>query len=114
MVRSVQRRQLIKGAAAGVTGLALGPLQAFAQAKDTVTIAWPADVPSWDPQQRTAPDAQGIYKAVFDQPIDQSSHRRAVPMKNDAESCGTVIPLALCRCGLVCDYAVMHGRVGGK
>lgn len=72
MVRSVQRRQLIKGAAAGMTGLALGPLQAFAQAKDTVTIAWPADVPSWDPQQRTAPDAQGIYKAVFDQPIDQN------------------------------------------
>lgn len=72
MVRSVQRRQLIQGAAAGITGLALAPLQAFAQARDSVTIAWPTDVPSWDPQQRTAPDAQPIYKAVFDQPIDQN------------------------------------------
>ena len=38
---------------------------------DRVTIGWPSDIPSWDPEQRTVPDAQPIYKMVFDQPLDQ-------------------------------------------
>jgi hypothetical protein len=29
---------------------------------DKVTIGWPSDIPSWDPEQRTVPDAQPIYK----------------------------------------------------
>ena len=39
---------------------------------DTVTIGWPSDVPSWDPNQRFTPDAQPIFKVVFDQPLDQN------------------------------------------
>jgi peptide/nickel transport system substrate-binding protein len=68
------RRVLLKGAGAGVASLVLGSFgrSVLAAEKDTVTIAWPSDVPSWDPQQRTAPDAQPLYKAVFDQPIEQN------------------------------------------
>ena len=71
MGHKVSRRGLLKGAGAGVASLALGSLgrSVLAAEKDTVTIAWPTDVPSWDPQQRTAPDAQPLYKAIFDQPI---------------------------------------------
>ena len=52
---------------------------AFAQAKDAVTIGWPSDVPSWDPNQRFTPDAQPIYKLVFDQPLDQNEKLDLVP-----------------------------------
>lgn len=53
-----------------VAALAAGG--AFAQAKDAVTIGWQSDIPSWDPTQRTSPDSQSIFKAVFDQPLDQA------------------------------------------
>jgi peptide/nickel transport system substrate-binding protein len=52
---------------------------AFAQAKDSVTIGWPSDVPSWDPNQRFAPDAQGMFKLVYDQPLDQSPELKLIP-----------------------------------
>ncbi|HET7880362.1 MAG TPA: ABC transporter substrate-binding protein [Acetobacteraceae bacterium] len=48
-------------------------------ASDAVTIAWPSDVPSWDPNQRFTPDAQPLFKAVFDQPLDQDPSLRLVP-----------------------------------
>jgi peptide/nickel transport system substrate-binding protein len=67
------------GAAASVLGGSpLGDL-AFAQSKDAVTIGWPSDVPSWDPNQRFTPDAQSIYKLVFDQPLDQNEKLDLVP-----------------------------------
>jgi len=46
---------------------------------DKVTIGWPSDVPSWDPEQRTVPDAQPIYKMVFDQPLDQAPDLKLIP-----------------------------------
>ena len=46
---------------------------------DKVTIGWPSDVPSWDPEQRTVPDAQPIYKLVFDQPLDQAPDLKLIP-----------------------------------
>lgn len=52
---------------------------AYAQAKDSVTIGWPADVLSWDPNQRFAPDSQSILKLVFDQPLDQNEKLDLVP-----------------------------------
>src|SRR5215471_19212337 len=48
-------------------------------ADDAVTIAWPNDVPSWDPNQRFTPDAQSLFKAVFDQPLDQDPQLKLVP-----------------------------------
>ena len=49
------------------------------QAKDTATIGWPNDVGSWDPNQRFTPDAQAIFKAVFDQPLDQDPQLNLIP-----------------------------------
>ena len=75
MAHDASKRTLIKATGAGLATLALAPAMKLAQAadKDTVTIAWPSDVPSWDPEQRLVPDAQPIFKAVFDQPIEQNA-----------------------------------------
>ena len=62
----LSRRLLLASAA----GAAL-PLPALA-AQDSATIGWPSDVTGWDPTLRFTPDAQGIYKMVFDQPLTQS------------------------------------------
>jgi peptide/nickel transport system substrate-binding protein len=64
------------GAAAGLGG-SLRP--SGAAANDAATIGWPNDVPSWDPNQRFTPDAQPIYKAVFDQPLDQDPQLKLIP-----------------------------------
>src|SRR5947209_15480037 len=63
----------------GTTGSALLGDFALAQNKDAVTIGWPTDVPSWDPNQRFVPDAQPIFKLVFDQPLDQSEKLELIP-----------------------------------
>ena len=71
---SITRRSLIGSAA-------LSPFAgrlAHAAGEDA-TIAWPNDVPGWDPNQRFTPDAQSLYKAVFDQPIDQDPKLRLIP-----------------------------------
>jgi peptide/nickel transport system substrate-binding protein len=70
--------QMLMGSAATIGASA--PFDAaFAAANDTVTIGWPNDVPSWDPNQRFTPDAQPIFKAVFDQPLDQSADLKLIP-----------------------------------
>src|SRR5258708_34796945 len=83
MTIEVDRRTALQtlglGAAARVFGGALRGDLAFAQSKDAVTIGWPSDVPSWDPNQRFTPDAQSIYKLVFDQPLDQNEKLDLVP-----------------------------------
>ncbi len=52
---------------------------AHAAEPDSVTIGWPSDVTSWDPNLRFTPDAQAIFKAVFDQPLDQDPALKLVP-----------------------------------
>jgi peptide/nickel transport system substrate-binding protein len=64
--------------AAGSTALVGSMTDAFA-AGDAATIGWPSDVPSWDPNQRFTPDAQPIFKLVFDQPIDQDAKLKLIP-----------------------------------
>jgi len=68
--------QLIAGAAAGISAPVA---QTLAAGNDTAIIGWPNDVPSWDPNQRFTPDAQPIFKAVFDQPLDQDPELKLVP-----------------------------------
>src|ERR1700760_1143329 len=46
---------------------------------DVVTVAWPSDVPGWDPNQRFTPDAQSLFKAVFDQPLEQDTSLKLIP-----------------------------------
>ncbi len=67
MVR-LSRRHFAQGASLATV---LAALPALAEGKDSVTIGWPSDVTGWDPNQRFTPDAQAIYKMVFDQPLDQ-------------------------------------------
>jgi peptide/nickel transport system substrate-binding protein len=58
------------------TGL---PALGHAQDADTATIGWPSDVPTWDPNVRFVPDAQSLFKMVFDQPLDQDPSLKLVP-----------------------------------
>ena len=71
MTFQVKRRSFLQMAMGGIAGLGLPVPFARAAANDAATIGWPNDVPSWDPNQRFTPDAQPIFKAVFDQPLDQ-------------------------------------------
>ncbi|MCX7383122.1 MAG: ABC transporter substrate-binding protein, partial [Alphaproteobacteria bacterium] len=70
----ISRRLLLQSAAAGslVT-------PALAAEPDSVTVGWPSDVTSWDPNQRFTPDAQSIFKAIFDQPLDQDPSLKLIP-----------------------------------
>jgi len=53
---------------------------ALAQDKPTeLKIAFPVDVPSWDPTAFTAPPGQSIFKAVFDSPMFVDDNQEAVP-----------------------------------
>ena len=70
-------RRVFLGIAAGA--VSLPHFAAAAAGKDAVTIGWPNDVPSWDPNQRFVPDAQSLFKAVFDQPLDQDPELRLIP-----------------------------------
>src|SRR5436309_13227910 len=74
------RRTFLQMAALGAAGAAIFPrVDTALAAGDAVTIGWPNDIPSWDPNQRFTPDAQPIFKAVFDQPLDQDPQLHLVP-----------------------------------
>src|ERR1700733_1966553 len=83
MAFQVKRRSFLQmamgGFAGGIAGLGLPVPFARAAANDAATIGWPNDVPSWDPNQRFTPDAQPIFKAVFDQPLDQDPKLKLIP-----------------------------------
>jgi peptide/nickel transport system substrate-binding protein len=82
MTFELERRALLRmlglgaGMLAGHHGVALAQDSGKGGA---VTLGWPTDVPSWDPNQRFTPDAQPIYKLVFDQPLNQSPDLDLVP-----------------------------------
>src|SRR5215468_2901287 len=78
MAFRIDRRTAIK-LGLGAAGSALIGARAYAQDKDSVIMGWPSDVPSWDPNQRFVPDAQPIFKLVFDQPLDQSEKLELIP-----------------------------------
>jgi len=69
-------RRVLLGAAAASAALPLRPTRA---AEDSATIGWPSDVPTWDPNQRFSPDAQSIFKMVYDQPLMQDPQLKLVP-----------------------------------
>src|SRR5215475_2271843 len=78
MTFRIDRRTALK-LGLGTAGSALIGELASAQDKDSVIIGWPSDVPGWDPNQRFVPDAQAIFKLVFDQPLDQSEKLELIP-----------------------------------
>ncbi len=78
-MKHVERRHFLQsvGAAAVATGpfASLWPGLALAQAGDTLTMAFNVALPSWDPTTGPSsvnPTLQALWKAVFDQYIDQS------------------------------------------
>ena len=79
MTCAIERRSLLKILAGAAGGTLLAPRRGDAQANDAVAIGWPSDVPAWDPNQRFTPDAQPIFKLVFDQPLEQSPKLDLVP-----------------------------------
>jgi peptide/nickel transport system substrate-binding protein len=81
MAVQLDRRTLLQLLAGGaITAAALADSRmARAEDADSVVIGWPSDVPSWDPNQRFTPDAQPVFKLVFDQPLDQNPKLELIP-----------------------------------
>jgi peptide/nickel transport system substrate-binding protein len=77
MSSKLKRRAFLQMATAA--SVAAPFVRSAAAAPDAATIGWPNDVPSWDPNQRFTPDAQPIFKAVYDQPLDQDPQLKLVP-----------------------------------
>lgn len=72
-------RRIFAAGAAGLAAAALAAGPAVAQAKDSLVIAWPQDVPNWDPNSRTSPAIQSLYMMVYDQPMTQTPDLKIVP-----------------------------------
>jgi peptide/nickel transport system substrate-binding protein len=70
-------RRTVLGSTAALAAVRVAPVRAADG--DGATIGWPSDVTSWDPNQRFTPDAQGLFKMVFDQPLDQDPSLKLVP-----------------------------------
>ena len=78
MSRQIRRRTFLQMLALSASGWS-AQTGAAPAAGDPVTIGWPNDVPTWDPNQRFSPDSQPIFKMVFDQPLDQDPQLKLVP-----------------------------------
>ena len=78
----------------GAAGATIFANPAFAGADiESISVAWPSDPTTLDPNQRLAPDPQSILRALFDQPLDQTADLELVPaivtewkMSDDATS----------------------------
>jgi peptide/nickel transport system substrate-binding protein len=69
----IDRRSVMKLGAGSLAAFGV-PRDVLAQAAASgqLTIAYPADVPTWDPNARTLTSAQSLYKLIFDQPLTQN------------------------------------------
>ena len=81
MTIEIERRTLLQMLGLGAVGggVLTDSWSVLAADADGVTIGWPSDVTSWDPNQRFTPDAQGLFKMVFDQPLDQDPSLKLIP-----------------------------------
>ncbi|MGE0736686.1 MAG: ABC transporter substrate-binding protein [Alphaproteobacteria bacterium] len=83
MTKKFTRRDVVK--IGGGVALGAGLLPTLSQlvlaesAKDVLVIAWPNDVQSWDVVAHTQAPAMPMFKAVFDQPLDQSPDLKLGP-----------------------------------
>lgn len=75
------RRHLLGGALAAGFGSLLPWQQAAAQAvdKSTLSIAYPVDVPTWDPDALSIPTIQSLYQSVFESPLHYSPRLKLEP-----------------------------------
>ena len=79
MRASTVSRWLVLSAVAGAALAAGATGTALAQAKDSMVIAWPVDVPNWDPNSRTNPVIQSLYMMMYDRPLTQSADLKTIP-----------------------------------
>jgi peptide/nickel transport system substrate-binding protein len=77
----VVRRKLLLGAmAAGIGGMLPFDLaQAQSVDRSTLSIAYPVDIPTWDPGANSIPTIQCIYETVFDSPLRYSHDLKLQP-----------------------------------
>jgi peptide/nickel transport system substrate-binding protein len=70
----------LSGASAALAALGISD-EALAQAaqQGQLTMAFPADVPTWDPNARSLAPVQSLYKCVFDQPLTQAIDLKPQP-----------------------------------
>ena len=75
------RRQLLLGGLAAGLGGVLPFARAHAQSvdKSVLTIAYPVDVPTWDPGAVSIPTIQALYASVFDSPLRYSPNLQLQP-----------------------------------
>jgi len=74
MPHTLNRRRLLQlgGGTAAFAALGIsGKVLAQAAQQGQLTMAFPADVPTWDPNARSLAPVQSLYKCVFDQPLTQ-------------------------------------------
>jgi peptide/nickel transport system substrate-binding protein len=76
----IHRRQFTQSVSTGLAGLLLAQwgLDASA-ATEQVRIAYPIDVPSWDPSRSAAPNPTALFKCVFDQPLEYAADSTLQP-----------------------------------
>ena len=72
-------RRAFTRAGLAATVLPLLGHSAVALDRDAISIAYPNDVPTWDPHLRLAQNAQSLYKMVFDSPLTQAPDLSVVP-----------------------------------
>lgn len=76
----INRRNFTQAMPAGVAGLLLAQWGISAQAAaQQVRVAFPFDVPTWDPSKSAAPNPTSLFKCVFDQPLDYTAESELVP-----------------------------------
>jgi len=77
---ALDRRQILLGTmAAGIGALAPRPGRAEGLDKSTLSIAFPVDVPTWDPNALSIPGIQNLYATVFDSPLRYSFDLKLTP-----------------------------------
>ena len=80
--RNAGRRRVLLGATSAGMATLLPWQSALAQAavdKSTLVIAYPVDVPTWDPDAVSIPAIQNLYQCVFDSPLRYSPHLKLEP-----------------------------------
>jgi peptide/nickel transport system substrate-binding protein len=76
----INRRNFTQSVPAGIAGLLLAQWGIDANAAaEQVRIAYPIDVPSWDPSKSAAPNPTALFKCVFDQPLEYTPDSKLQP-----------------------------------
>jgi len=75
----VKRRSALKFGASLLAAGALPARFAAAADRDSLTIAYPIDVPHWDPEGQTGGPPMSLLNAVFDSPMGQTPDIKLAP-----------------------------------